>query len=249
MNERFWHLKNCALFEQLKPEEIARLEQRCRARRFAKRSPVYLPSDKSEAVLLLARGRVKLASYTAEGKQAILTFIEPGEMFGELAVLGDSPREEYAEAVEPSLVILVPREEIQRLMAEHPELAMGVTRLIGLRRRRIERRLRYLLFRSSRERLLHLLVELLDDYGQPSSSGMLLNVKLAHQDLANIIGTTRETVTILLGELQTQGLLKLGRRRLWVVEPDRLRELAIASTRREPIEPGQRHSPVAAESS
>jgi CRP-like cAMP-binding protein len=116
--------------------------------------------------------------------------------------------------VEKSTVILIPGEEMQQLLAENAEVSLGVTKLVGLRRQRIERRLKYLLFRSSRERLVHLLLELAEQYGQAVPGGVQLRIKLSHQDLANIIGSTRETVTVVLGELQAEGRLQLGRRKI-----------------------------------
>ncbi len=97
-------------------------------------------------------------------------------------------------------------------MESSPELAIGVVKLIGLRRLRIERRLKSLLFRSHRDRLLHLLLELAEQYGEPQSQGMRLKIKLSHQDLASIIGATRETVTTTLGELQDAGVVTVDRR-------------------------------------
>ena len=98
MSERLWYLKQCDLFQRLPPDRIAALESRCRMKVFPRSSPIYLPSDHANAVMLLAQGRVKIGSFTEEGKQAILAFIEPGELFGELAILGQTQREEYAEA-------------------------------------------------------------------------------------------------------------------------------------------------------
>ena len=89
-----------------------------------------------------------------------------------------------------------------------------MTKLFGLRRQRVERRLKYLLFRSNRERLVHLLLELAEQYGRPTPAGVELRIKLSHQDLASIIGSTRETVTVVLGELQNEGRLQLGRRKI-----------------------------------
>ncbi len=214
MSEKLWYLKQCRLFERLPPEELDRLEARARTRKFARRSPIYLPADDSGAVLLLARGRVKICSVTAEGKQAILAFIDPGELFGELAILSDSPREDYAEAIEDSTVVLIPSDAIGDLMESYGHLSLGVTKLIGLRRRTVERRLKSLLFRSNRERLTHLLLELAEQYGKRVDEGLLLDIKLSHQDLASVIGSTRETVTVVLGELQAEGRLQLGRRRI-----------------------------------
>lgn len=166
MADQVWYIKNCRLFEQLTAEQLARLEQQARVRRYPKGTPIYLPSDAGSAVFLLAVGRVKLCSITSDGKQAILAFIEPGELFGELALLEESEREEHAEAMAASTLVLLPRESLEQLMNESPELALGVTKLIGLRRKRIERRLKSLLFHSNRDRLVHLLLDLASQYGR-----------------------------------------------------------------------------------
>ena len=214
MSERLWYLKSCELFQQLSPDQLTALESRCRVRSFPRRTPIYLPADHADGVLLLASGRVKIGSFTEEGKQTILAFVEPGEVFGELSLLGTQEREEYAEAVEKSTVVLISNDVMQQLLIENPGVSLGITKLYGLRRRRVERRLKYLLFHSNRERLVHLLLELAEQYGRQSAVGVELGIKLSHQDLASIIGSTRETVTVVLGELQAEGRLELGRRKI-----------------------------------
>jgi CRP-like cAMP-binding protein len=111
---------------------------------------------------------------------------------------------------------------MQRLIDEHPDVSLGLTKLMGLRRRRIERRLKHLLFHSNRDRLVHLLLELAEHYGRPSPEGVELGIKLSHQDLASIIGSTRETVTITLGELQVEGNLRVGRKRITLTDVEGL---------------------------
>ena len=222
MSERLWYLKQCDLFQQLPPDQISVLERQCRVKAFPKSTPIYLPSDQADGVLLLAQGRVKIGSLTEEGKQSILAFIEPGELFGELAIMGGQEREEFAEAVEKSMIVLIPNDVMQQLLLRNPRVSLGITRLIGLRRRRIERRLKNLLFRSNRERLVHLLLELSEQYGNATPDGLELKIKLSHQDLASVIGSTRETVTVLLGEMQAEGLLKLGRRKIILTDAARI---------------------------
>lgn len=232
MSERLWYLKRCDLFQRLGQEQLSSLETRCRIRKYPRASPIYLPADLADSVLLLAEGRVKIGSFTEDGKQTILAFIEPGELFGELSLMGSEQREEYAETVDKSTVVLIPGEAMQQLLAENPEISLGVTKLFGLRRRRIERRLKYLLFRSNRERLVHLLLELAEQYGQEVAGGVELRIKLSHQDLANIIGSTRETVTVVLGELQAEGCLKLGRRKIVILDIGQLAESVNAAVPR-----------------
>ena len=240
MSERIWYLKQCDLFQQLGPEQIAALESRCRVRAFARSSPIYLPSDEANGVMLLAQGRVKIGSFTEEGKQSILAFIDPGELFGELALMGGQQREEYAEALEKSIVVLIPNEVMQQLLLQNPRLSLGITRLMGLRRRRIERRLKNLLFRSNRERLVHLLLELAEQYGRETQDGLELKIKLSHQDLASVIGSTRETVTVVLGELQSEGLLQLGRRKIILTNvPQLARSVGSAAPEMSGVRPGE----------
>ncbi|TWT99486.1 Global nitrogen regulator [Botrimarina colliarenosi] len=236
MTEELWYLKQCDLFRRLGPDEVARLEPLCRSRTFRRGEPVYLPADQADAAMVLAEGRVKIGSLTSDGKQTLLAFIEPGELFGEMEALDGGPREEFAEAAEKSTVVLLPAEALRRLIASDPQLAMGVTKLIGFRRRRIERRLKSLLFRSNRQRLVSLLLELAGQYGQPSADppGVRLGIKLSHQDMASVIGSTRETVTVVLGELQNEGLVCVGRRKIVLTSLAALERAADGPVRQEP---------------
>lgn len=212
MNEKYWFLKKCNLFGHLSDRDLQELERTCFIREFGRGEMVYLPSDHSDSVMLLAKGRIRIFHLTPDGKQAILGFVEPGEVFGELSCFQQSAREEYSETTSKSQVVLMPHETIQHLMARSPEVSMKMTRLFGIRLKKIQRRLKSLLFRTSREKVGHLLLELAEQYGRPVPEGLLITQKLSHQDMASIIGATRETVTITLGELQDEGIVSIERR-------------------------------------
>ncbi len=222
MSDKLWPLKSCELFGRLSPAQIGRIESRSRSRSFPAHSPVYLPAEKADSVFLLVQGLVKVCHLTADGKESILAFVEPGELFGELAIFDGQERDEYVEAVDPSTVVVIPAEEVRHLMAEQVDVALGITKMIGLRRHRIEHRLKNLLFRSNRERLVHLLLDLADQFGWHSDDGIRLRIKLSHQDLANMIGSTRETVTLIFGQLKAEGSVDGGRRRVVLTNPQRL---------------------------
>jgi CRP-like cAMP-binding protein len=222
MSEKLWFLKRCDLFERLTPAESQRLESRAVARTFRKREMIYFPTELGHSVLLLARGRVKIKVITPDGKETILAFIEAGELFGELALLDSEPRNEYAEAVEDAHILAIPREELLWLMAQRPDVALSITKLLGLRRRRIENRLRNILFRSNRDRISSLLLELVEEHGRQTGEGWEIQIQFSHQDLANLIGATRETVTLTLGRLQREKLIQVRRRRITVLDRPRL---------------------------
>ncbi|MFK7776517.1 MAG: Crp/Fnr family transcriptional regulator [Gimesia sp.] len=214
MDKNFWYLKNCDLFERLSEEQITKVERHSSVRNFGRGNLVYLPTESSDSVFLLLAGRIKLYHITGDGKQAILALIEPGEIFGELAILDDGEREEYAEAMLKSTILRIPGQVIQELMQQHAEVSLGVTKLMGLRRQRVEQRLKSLLFRSNRDRLTYLLLDLAEKYGRFTPQGVLINIKLSHQELASIIGSTRETVTVLLGELQNERSIEIQKRQI-----------------------------------
>ena len=222
MAEKVWYLKQVEWLSQLTADEAARLESRAMTRKFKKGEMVYCPHEGGETVLLLATGRIKLKTITPDGKEAILAFIEEGELFGELALLDGSPRGEFAEAVLDSQVIAIPAAELQTVMGNRPDVAIGITRLVGLRRRRIQNRLQNILFRSNRERVTHLLLELLETHGVQDGSQWQIEIRLSHQDLASLIGATRESVTLVLGQLQLEKLIRVRRQHLTVLDRSRL---------------------------
>ncbi|MEM7782410.1 MAG: Crp/Fnr family transcriptional regulator [Planctomycetota bacterium] len=224
MANTFWYIKNCNLFSQLQPSDVAAIEAQSKTRVMKKGETVYLPQDQADAVLLVAQGRVKVCHATPEGKQSIIGFIDSGEIFGELALIGNEKRGEYVETTEKTTLVMMPKQALMQVIYKYPTLVLGVTKLIGMRRQRVERRLRNLLFRSNRERVIHLLLELSEKYGQRTEDGITLNIRLSHQEMACLIGSTRETVTVVLGQLQKENLLKISRRRVTIHDLERLAE-------------------------
>ena len=136
MPQQLWYVRDCSLFQRLSAEQLSRLERRSRTREFPRNSTIFLPSDIADGVFLLGQGRVRICSNTADGKQAILAFIDPGELFGELALIQGGEREERAEAAVDSMVILLPGDELRQMLEDSASLSLGVTKLIGLRRKR-----------------------------------------------------------------------------------------------------------------
>ena len=116
MPERFWSLKACPLFEQLSDDEIVQLEQQCRSKAFLRGSLIDLPGPNASVIYLVVSGRIKIAHITEDGRESILAFMQPGEIFGELAVVDESGNEDFLEAMEKSMVLLIPVEVVRSLM-------------------------------------------------------------------------------------------------------------------------------------
>lgn len=224
MSERYWHLKGTRVFSDLPLNDLRRLEAVAQAKWFAPNSQIYLPAESATRVFLLAEGRVRICSATPDGKRVVLAYIDPGELFGELSLVGVERREDLAEAMDKSLVISMPRDEFVEVMNTNLQLAIGIAKLVGLRRQRIERRLKSLLFRSVRQRLASLLYELWERYGKAAARGRVIDLRLSHQELASAIGSTRESVTLLLGLFTAEKTIEKQRNRIAILAPDVLRK-------------------------
>ncbi len=245
MTATFWHVRNCSLFEHLDASQWELLEGDARSRTYARGSSIYLPTDAARNVFFLQEGRIRLSTTTPDGKLAISGFIEPGEIFGELALIEIGEREHRADATTKSTVVMISGDRISQLMRHTPSLTLSVTKLIGLRRKRVERRLRSLLFRSNRDRLMMLLINLVEQYGVADGDELRIGIKLSHQDLASLIGATRESVTHLLGELQLAGIIRYGRQ--WIVVRDSKELLSQTESASETVNHDARERTIARE--
>lgn len=223
MHERLWHLRAVPLFDLLTPDEMTDLECNARVRSFRRKEVIYFPSTPGESVLIVLKGRVKLKDITPDGKESILAFVEVGEVFGELALFDDDNRQNYAEAVLETQIAAVPKEPMLEVMNRRADLSLRITKLVGLRRKQAEARLRQLLFRTTRERLVYVLLNLLSQHSEKNGTTTEITLPLSHQDIAGLIGATRESVTMALGELQGEGLIRVKRQRLILYDIDRLR--------------------------
>ncbi len=224
-HNKLWYLKHIRLFDDLNPVEMQEMERITRMQEVKKRQPLYLPGDPSSNVYLLKQGRVKLASTATSGKEVTFEILEPGEVFGELDVLEDSPRSTSAEALDDALICVIPRQDFDRYLAMHPNVTVKLTKLIGLRLKKIQSRVEDLVFRDVPARLAHLLLELRKSEGVAEGSGTRLRVKLTHQEMANLIGCSRETVSTILGQFRDGGLVRMDGRAITIVNEKGLSRL------------------------
>ncbi|MBI3809035.1 MAG: Crp/Fnr family transcriptional regulator [Nitrospirae bacterium] len=222
---KLWYLKHIKLFSGLSQAELQEMERITRMQEIKKKQPIYLPGDPATTVYLLKKGRVKITSSAPSGKEVTFEILEAGEIFGELEVLEDSPRETQAEALDDALICAIRREDFDRYLREHPNLSVKLTKLIGLRLRKIQTRVEDLVFRDAPARLAHLLLELSKTDGAPDGASIRLHARLTHQEMANLIGCSRETVSTILGQFRDQSLIRIDGRSMSILNPNGLSRL------------------------
>lgn len=220
-----WYLKKIPLIAELGAEVIARLAERVELREIRRREVIYLPGDPGGSLFFVNGGRVKISKVTRDGKALTLSYCGPSEIFGETCLVDGGPREEMAEAMENAMVTELDRGDFEKLLQAHSHLGLQMTRLLARRRRDIENKLETLVFRDVTSKLAELLLSLADEYGVDDARGTLVALKITHQELANLIGSTRETVSLTLSQFKKKKLICTEGRKVIISDSESLKAM------------------------
>jgi len=221
-----WHLENIDVTHLLCPtklgnEDLMAQHKHCN---FKKGESVYVPQDLSDRIFFITEGSVKISVMNEEGKEITKAILGRGEVFGELALLGEAQRRDFATALEDTDTCVVNLEELRGLMRDRSELNLFFMKMFGGRQLEMERRLESLVFRDSRSRIVEFLVNIARTKGQRVGYEWVVRKPVTHQEIANLTATSRQTVTTTLNDLRYKKLLTFNRSRLLVRDLDKLAE-------------------------
>ena len=221
-----WYLKKIGLFSEMSPDELNALANLANLEEVRRRRVIFLPGDPGTSVFFVNGGRVKISRVTRDGKELTLAYRGPGEIFGELCMVDGGPRSEMAEAMENALVTEIPRSEFEKLLETHPRMGLRLVKTLCDRRRELENTVEKLVFHDVNAKLGELLLQLANDYGVDDSRGTLVAVKITHQEMANLIGSTRETVSLTLSQFKRKKLIATEGRKIILTDREGLKALA-----------------------
>lgn len=184
---------------------------------------IYMPGDKSETLFFLAKGTIKIGTHSADGKEVIKSLIHPMAVFGELGLIGETHRTDFAQALREDVhVYAVKIEDFKKLMRRNFELCDTIMTSFGKRLMTAEDRLESLIFKDARTRIIEFIKDAVNKRGRKVGFEMLLKHSLTHQDIANITCTSRQTVTLVLNELKKSDLIYFNRGKILVRDMTRL---------------------------
>ena len=223
---KIWYLKQINLFKWMSKEDMEQMAKMVVEKSFRKKERIYLPGEPGQNIYLLKKGVVKISKITPDGRELTLAFLKPGEIFGELEAVGETTRDTQAEAHSDLLICILRRENLMQMMEMKPRLGIQLSKLIGFRRKVIENRLENLIFRTIPQRLASLLLELAHEFGETNEQAVTINLPLTHQDLANLIGAARPTVTDTFNDFKAKGLVEATGKTITVKNLDALKPLS-----------------------
>jgi CRP/FNR family cyclic AMP-dependent transcriptional regulator len=228
-SEKIWYLKRIKVLSDLDDATLQTVAAKVVHSQFRRRETIFTAWDPSDRVYLLKSGRVKLYMLSEDGREITLAIMEPGDIFGETALVNPAARQVFAEALDDATVAVLGLGDFEALMRGQPGVALKVTQAIGQQLIRTQRQVESLAFADVSTRLARFLVEQTAQRGEPQNGGVPVRLPLAltHQEMANLLGTTRETLTSTLNRFVDAGVLSVeSRGTLLVLRPDELRSRA-----------------------
>ena len=219
-SSKIGYLQMVDIFQDLTESEIEEIDRATTMSTCRRGKILYMPEDTSEVLFLLKEGKVQLYRISPDGKKLVIATVGPGTVFGEMALIGQGMHNTFAEATEDCVLLVMSREDVERLLVTKPKVALRIFEALGSRLKETEARLEEIAFKGIPARLASLLLQLAEERGSNTISG------LTHQDLGEQIGTYRETTTQTLNTFRADGLIEIGRKRITILDREGLQRIA-----------------------
>ena len=216
-------LRRIPVFEDLDPADLAMIDRVTTERRIDRGATVFTEGEPGEGFHFIRSGKVKVIKLAADGREHILNILGPGEVFAEVLLFNDAPYPATVVAVEDSLVGVIRNRELEVLLVQQPRLAVHIIRVMSKKLLYIQSKVKTFALADSQAKIAQTLEYLLDRYGRQTGRGVEVALEINRQDIANMAGTTRETVSRVFRTLKDDGVLEDDERRIIVREPRRLR--------------------------
>jgi len=202
-------LANVSIFKGLTPDILGRIALSLRPMTFTRDALIVGQDDHGDALYIIESGRVKVVLYGDSGREMILTIFRAGDFFGEMSLLDGQPRSANVIAVEDSRVLMLSREDFVHQLEQSPSTALNILAEMSRRLRRADDIIGNLALLDVYGRLAHVLIDLARREGVSTDEGTLIRERPTQQDLASMIGTSRETVSRVLSEFQRRGFVSM----------------------------------------
>jgi CRP/FNR family cyclic AMP-dependent transcriptional regulator len=221
---KLWYLENFNLFENLDEEKMEELNKLIIDTEKKKNEPVYFENEPSQTIYFLKKGRVKITKYLPDGSEKVLSIINPGEIFGELAYLDEPERTDYAVTVEPSRICAINKDDLAAFIEKNPALNVRLTKILGLKIKKFSERIEDLIFKDAEQRVVSFILRYSEKNGKKIGNQIFIKPFLKHQTIGELTACSRQTVNSILSKLRKEGLIKFDRNSLVIENFEKLRK-------------------------
>ena len=212
MENKLWYLKRSRLFERASEDTVSNCEHFFVQKMVPAKTTIFDQGDDARIVYLVKSGKVKIAHLTEDGKEVLISVLGPGDLFGEEVIFNEKnlERTTIARCLEPTLLCMARAEDIFAMVSRHPVLALNIAKYLREQRDDALAIVEEVAYLKVQDRLIRLLERLAQEHGVREEQGTRLDLHLTHAEIASLIGSTRETVTLHLSNLVKDGFLRMA---------------------------------------
>jgi len=227
MTDNLKYLKKISLFASLKKDQLKEIEKLIIERKYQKGRIIFMEGEPGEAIYFLKSGRVKITKQSEDGREHILHFINPGEVFAEVVLFDDKGYPATAEVIENAEVGLIKNRDMEKIILNNSGLALIMLKIMARRLRLSQQQINELALMDATRRLAATLLQLAKQHGvqQPDKS-LKIDLTLTNQELANLIGTSRETANRILSDFRRQKIIALKKQYIFILDNQKLNNLS-----------------------
>ncbi len=207
-------LQNIPLFSNLEQKELDALSSHAVTKTYPKNSVIINEGDRTDSMYVIMSGRVKIVLTDENQKEVIIDIQHPGDYFGELALLDEAPRSASVKTMENSTFLIISKHQLQKCLREHPEIGIGLIRGLAQRLRATTGNVKSLALLDVYGRIARTLLQLANE----EDGRQVISDKLTHQDLANMVGASREMVSRIMKDLADGGYIKTDGKKITIKE-------------------------------
>ncbi|CUS82609.1 Crp/Fnr family transcriptional regulator [Candidatus Kryptonium thompsonii] len=218
-------LRNVSIFEELPERDLARIASLGTRKIFSKGSVILMEDEIGSALFIIIDGKVKVSRLDETGKEVILSILGPGEVFGEMSLLDGMKRSATVSALTDTEVLIIYRDDFLNLLNKHPQIAISLLKELTQRLRKADMQIKSLSLKDAQGRVGCVLIMLADDFGKMYKGHVIVEGLPTQQDLANMAGTSRETVSRILSKFEKMGLIKIEGRNLIILEYEKMKRM------------------------
>jgi len=215
-------LKAIPIFSVLTPDEMKQIEKIISTSKYKKGNILFFEGEPGEGVFFIKKGKIKIYKSDEDGREYILRIFGVGDMFAEAVLLEGGPYPATAEAVEDSEIGMIKNEDLENLLLKNNRLMVKMLKVLTHRLREAQEKLKNMVFKDTYDRTSCMLHSISVEYGQRTSRGIEFKLPITRQELASLVGTSRETVTRVMSDLKREGIIDLDRQNIVVLNEQRL---------------------------
>jgi CRP-like cAMP-binding protein len=223
--DRLQILKKTLFFSSLAEPSLKEISRLFTEEKYERDDYIFFEGDQPEWLHLVMEGRVKLLKHTDTGKDIILQIFTPGDLFGEVALFDRKPYASSAQAMEPSAILKLSRKDFLLFFGRHPFIATEMIAELGRQLREAQATIKSLAVDRVEQRIAHILLKLADKVGVPEKGGVMINLPLTRQDLADMAGTTVETAIRVMSRFTKSKIIKPANGKIFLLHPQTLQRI------------------------